>query len=43
MEKEVTREVVNITELNAEIERIVIQEDVLRHEIHAIIAEIEGE
>ena len=33
---------INITELNAEIERIVAREDVLRHEINAIIAEIEG-
>ena len=36
------REVVNITELNAEINRIVAREDVLRGEIAAIIAEIEG-
>jgi type I restriction enzyme M protein len=36
------REVVNITTLNAEIERIVAREDVLRREINAIIAEIEG-
>jgi hypothetical protein len=32
---------VNITELNAEIERIVAREDVLRQEIAAIVAEIE--
>lgn len=36
------REVVNITELNTEIKRIVAREDVLRREIDAIIAEIEG-
>ncbi len=36
------REAVNITELNAEISRIVAREDVLRREIDAIIAEIEG-
>jgi type I restriction enzyme M protein len=34
---------VDITALNAEIERIVAREDVLRKEISAIIAEIEGE
>jgi len=43
VEQEDTREVVNITELNAEIERIVVREDVLRREISAIIAEIEGD
>jgi len=42
VEQEDKREVVNITELNAEIERIVAREDVLRREINAIIAEIEG-
>lgn len=36
------REVVDIAVLNAEIERIVAREDVLRREIDAIIAEIEG-
>jgi type I restriction enzyme M protein len=36
------REVVDITALNAEIERIVAREDVLRREIAEIIAEIEG-
>ncbi len=36
------REKVDITALNAEIERIVAREDVLRREIAAIIAEIEG-
>jgi type I restriction enzyme M protein len=43
VEKEDKREAVNITELNAEIERIVAREDILRREIAAIIAEIEGE
>ena len=42
VEQEDTREVVDITELNAEIERIVKRSDVLRSEIHAIITEIEG-
>jgi len=42
VEQEDTKEVVNIVELNAEIERIVDRSDVLRHEIAAIIAEIEG-
>jgi len=42
VEQEDTREVINITELNAEIERIVSRSDVLRREIDAIIAEIEG-
>jgi len=42
VEQEDTREVIDITELNAEIERIVAQSDVLRSEISAIIAEIEG-
>ena len=43
VEQEDTREVINITELNAEIERIVKRSDVLRRQIDAIIAEIEGE
>lgn len=43
VEQEDKREVVNITELNAEIKRIVAREDVLRREIAAIIAEIEGD
>jgi len=43
VEQEDTREVVNITELNAEIERIVTRSDVLRREIDAIITEIEGD
>ena len=41
VEKEDTREVINITELNAEIKRIVTREQVLRDEIDKIIAEIE--
>lgn len=43
VEKEDTREVIDIKVLNAEIKRIVAREDVLRREIDAIIAEIEGE
>jgi type I restriction enzyme M protein len=43
IEKEDTREAIDITMLNAEIERIVAREDVLRKEINAIIAEIEGD
>jgi type I restriction enzyme M protein len=42
VEQEDTRETVDITKLNVEIERIVAREDVLRREINAIIAEIEG-
>jgi type I restriction enzyme M protein len=42
VEQEDTREVVDIRKLNAEIEAIVAREDVLRREIAAIIAEIEG-
>ena len=38
-----TREIVDIRELNAEIERVVARSDVLRREIAAIIAEIEGD
>jgi type I restriction enzyme M protein len=41
VEQEDTREVINISELNAEIERIVAREDVLRSEINKIIAETE--
>ena len=41
VEQEDTREVINITELNAEIKRIVAREQVLRDEIDKIIAEIE--
>ena len=43
VEQEDTREVVNIVKLNAEIDRIVARSEVLRKEIAAIIAEIEGE
>ena len=43
IEQEDTREVVDITALNAEIERIVKRGDELRREISAIIAEIEGD
>jgi len=43
IEQEDKREVVDITELNAEIEHIVARENILRREITAIIAEIEGE
>ncbi|MDF2963951.1 MAG: type restriction-modification system subunit [Paenibacillus sp.] len=42
VEQEDKREIVNIIALNAEIERIVARGDVLRREIDAIIAEIEG-
>jgi type I restriction enzyme M protein len=42
VEQEDKREIVDINILNAEIERIVAREDVLRQEIDAIIAEIEG-
>lgn len=43
VEQEDTREVIDIVQLNAEIERIVAREEVLRREIAAIIAEIEGD
>jgi len=43
IKQEDTREVVNIKELNAELEEIVARETVLRNEITAIIAEIEGQ
>lgn len=43
VEQEDKREVVDIVKLNAEIEGIVARGDVLRKEIAAIIAEIEGE
>jgi type I restriction enzyme M protein len=43
VEQEDKREAVDIIALNAEIERIVAREDILRKEISAIIAEIEGE
>lgn len=42
VEAEDTREIVDIVALNAEIERIVARENVLRDEIDKIIAEIEG-
>jgi type I restriction enzyme M protein len=42
VEREDTREVVDITALNAEIEHIVAREDALRREIASIVAEIEG-
>lgn len=42
VEQEDTREVINITSLNAEIEKIVAREDKLRREIDKIVAEIEG-
>ena len=42
VEQEDTREVIDITALNAEIEKIVAREQVLREEIDKIIAEIEG-
>jgi type I restriction enzyme M protein len=42
VEQEDKREAVDIRQLNAEIDRIVAREDVLRAEINAIIAEIEG-
>ncbi len=42
VEPEDTREVIDIKKLNAEIEVIVARENVLREEIAAIIAEIEG-
>ncbi len=42
VEQEDKREKVDITALNAEIDRIVAREDVLRREIAAIVAEIEG-
>jgi len=43
VEREDKREVVDIRKLNAEIEGIVSRADVLRREIAAIVAEIEGE
>ncbi len=42
VEQEDTREVIDITELNKEIERIVKKEEELRAEIDKIVAEIEG-
>ena len=42
VDPEDTREVINIVALNTQIKEIVAREDVLRREINAIIAEIEG-
>ncbi|HJJ30211.1 MAG TPA: N-6 DNA methylase, partial [Methanocorpusculum sp.] len=42
VEKEDTREVIDIRKLNAKIKEIVKREDELRREIDKIIAEIEG-
>ncbi len=42
VEQEDTREVIDITVLNAKIETIVAREEVLRREIEKIVAEIEG-
>ena len=42
VEKEDTREKIDIVKLNAEIKEIVAREQVLRDEIDKIIAEIEG-
>ena len=42
VESEDTREVIDIKELNAEIEKIVAREQILREEIEKIILEIEG-
>ena len=42
MEAEDTREKIDIVKLNAEIEKIVAREQVLREEISRIILEIEG-
>lgn len=42
VEQEDTREVIDIAKLNAELEEIVVREQVLRDEIAKIIAELEG-
>jgi len=42
VEQKDTREIIDIAVLNAEIEKIVAREDVLRREIRTIIKEIEG-
>jgi type I restriction enzyme M protein len=42
VEQEDTREIIDITVLNAEIERLVARGDILRREIAAIVTEIEG-
>ncbi len=43
VEPEDTREVINITELNAEIEKIVARQSELRTQIDAIVADLEGD
>lgn len=43
VEPEDTREIIDITQLNAELREIVAREAVLRTEIDRIVAEIEGE
>lgn len=43
VEQEDTREVIDITALNAEIEEIVERQNQLRAEIDAIVAELEGD
>lgn len=43
VEQEDKREEINIVTLNAEIEQIVVREQVLRDEIAKIISEIEGD
>ena len=43
VEQEDTREIVDITALNAKIEEIVIRQKLLRTDIDAIVAELEGE
>lgn len=43
MQAEDTREVVNITKLNAELKTTVAKIDQLRSDIDAIVAEIEGD
>ena len=43
VEKENTKEAIDIVKLNAEIKEIVARENVLREEIDKIIAEIEGD
>ena len=42
VEQEDTREIIDITALNAEIQQIVAREQVLRDEIEKIVNEIEG-
>ena len=43
VEQKNTWEIIDMQKLNAEIEQIVAREDVLRREIAAIVAEIEGD